>query len=191
MHGDGSVAGMTRTRMALILTTTGLAALLGLSACGGAAGPAPAVTAATTDGGTDLAALADDAFTLEAVGLQAGLEPAPDPSAAAAAGGKATRAGGVRKLLRGNTLHGEMTLQRKKGVTTVLVQRGTVTAVDGAGLTVKSTDGFTATWTFGDKVRVVKDKKKLERGAVAVGAQVGVAGAKDGENGTARLIVLQ
>lgn len=177
--------------MALILTTTGLAALLGLSACGGAAGPAPAVTAATTDGGTDLAALADDAFTLEAVGLQAGLEPAPDPSAAAAAGGKATRAGGVRKLLRGNTLHGEMTLQRKKGVTTVLVQRGTVTAVDGAGLTVKSTDGFTATWTFGDKVRVVKDKKKLERGAVAVGAQVGVAGAKDGENGTARLIVLQ
>ena len=51
-----------------------------------------------------------------------------------------------------NTLHGEAVVQTKDGGTkTVAVQRGEVTAIDGDSMTVKSTDGFTMTWTFGDE----------------------------------------
>ena len=42
--------------------------------------------------------------------------------------------------------------------------------------------------TYGDKLKVVQDKKKVDLAAVKVGAQVGVAGARDGEATTARLL---
>lgn len=154
---------MTRTRMALTFTTLGLAGLLSLTACGAAA-PAE--------------------LTAEAIALQAfEQEAAPAPSTA-------VRGGAARKLLRKNTLHGEMTVQGKDGVRTVVVQRGEVTAVDATTLTVKSSDGFALTWTLGDKLKVVQDKKKVEASAVKVGAAVGVAGAEDGTATTARLVVI-
>lgn len=165
---------MTRTRMALTFTTLGLAGLLSLTACGGAA-----------------ADVSDEAYALQAVGLETGLEqaaPAPSAGPAAAASGKRDRA--ARKLLRKNTLHGEITVQGKDAVRTVVVQRGTVTAVDAGTLSVKSSDGFALTWTLGDKLKVVQDKKKVEASAVKVGAAVGVAGAKDGTVTTARLVAI-
>jgi hypothetical protein len=154
--------------MALTLTTLGLAGLLSLTACGG--GVAPDVS--------------DEAYALQEVGLATGLEAAP----AASAGPGKVRA--ARKFLRKNTLHGEMTVQGKNGVRTIVVQRGTVTAVDANTLAVKSSDGFALTWTLGDKLRVVQDKKKAEASAIKVGAVVGVAGAKDGDATTARLVAI-
>jgi hypothetical protein len=131
---------MTRTRIALSLTTLGLAGLLGLSGCGvtpAAAGPAPSVSASA----------------------------APK-----------VKHPGAAKFLRKNTLHGEVTVQGKDGVRTVVVQRGTVTAVDAKSVSVKSSDGFTLTWTFGEKLRVVQDKKKAEPTAIKQGAEIGVVG---------------
>ena len=98
------------------------------------------------------------------------------------------RPGAAKRLLRRNTLHGELTVQTRQGVTTVLVQRGEVTAATATGFTVKSTDGFTLTWVFGEKVKVRKDKADAERSAIAAGAQVAVAGAKAGAAATARLV---
>ena len=177
---------MTRTRMALTLSTLGLAGLLGLSACGAAAdtglGAAPAAEAAD---------FSDEATALQTVGFETGLEVAPAPSAsstAAAPQGKVKKRIAARKFLRKNTLHGEITVQGKDGVRTIVVQRGTVTAVTAGGLTVKSTDGFVLTWTFGAKLRVVQDKKTVQTTALKVGAEVGVAGAKDGDATSARLI---
>jgi hypothetical protein len=161
---------MTRTRMALILTILGLS---GLTACG--AGPAPADVTA-------------EAAALEAVGLQAPAAPAPSASVSAKANGKGRPA--VRRYLRKNTLHGEVTVQGKDGVRTVVVQRGTVTAVSGTQLSVRSADGFALTWTLGDKVRVRQDKAKADVSAVKTGARVGVAGAKEGSATTARLVVV-
>ena len=66
-----------------------------------------------------------------------------------------------------------MTVQGKDGVKTIVVQRGTVTAVSGGQVSVKSSDGFALTWTLGDKVRVVQDKKKVEASAVKTGAEIG------------------
>lgn len=166
------IPGMTRTRIALTLTTLGLAGLLSLTGCGGGAAPD----------------VSDEANALQQVGLVTGLEEAaPAPSAGAATREKARAA---RKLLRKNTLHGEVTVQGKDGVRTVVVQRGVVTAVDAKTFGVKSSDGFILTWTLGDKLKVVQDKKKVEASAVKAGATVGVAGAKDGGSTTARLVVL-
>jgi hypothetical protein len=149
---------MTRTRIALSLTTLGLTGALGLTACGAPASSAQA----------------------------AGLERA-EPSASAAAG---QRAPAARKLLRKNTLHGEMTVQGKDGVRTIVVQRGAVTAVDAKSVSVKSTDGYALTWALGDQLKVRQDKKKVEPDAVRVGTKVAVAGARDGEAVTARLILI-
>jgi hypothetical protein len=86
----------------------------------------------------------------------------------------------ARAYLRKNTLHGEVAVKGKDGTRTIVVQRGTVTATDDKTLSVKSTDGFTLTWTKGDKLKV--------KGTLKTGAQVGVAGRKDGDATVARLV---
>jgi hypothetical protein len=163
--------------MALTLTTLGLAGLLSLTACSGGA---------PVD-------VSDEAYALQAVGLETGLEqaaPAPSASAAGRADRNGVRRPAVRKYLRENTLHGEMTVQGKNGVRTIVVQRGTVTAVDAGTLSVKSSDGFALTWTLGEKLKVVQNREKVDAGAVKVGAAVGVAGDKDGTATTARLVAI-
>jgi hypothetical protein len=174
---------MTRTRMALILPAVGLAGVLGLAGCGAAA-PTPSD-------------VADEAAALQQVGFDTGLQAAPSPSASASSDAK-SKAGNrgkgrkaVRKYLNKNTLHGEVTVQGKDGTKTILVQRGSITAVSGSSLTVKSTDGFTLTWKLADKARIVQDKKKVEVSALKTGEQVGVAGTKDSSSDNARLVAVK
>jgi hypothetical protein len=169
--------------MALILPTLGLAGVLGLAGCG---------AAASTPSG-----LADEANALAQVGFDTGLQGTPAPSASASAGASSQvgkREAGrkaVRKYLRKNTLHGEVTVQGKDGTKTIVVQRGSVTAVNGGSLTVKSTDGYTLTWTLAGKATIVQNKKKVEATALKAGEQVGVAGTKDGSADDARLIAVK
>jgi hypothetical protein len=96
----------------------------------------------------------------------------------------------IRKYLRKNTLHGDITVQGKDGVKTIVVQRGTVTAVTSTGVSVKSTDGFALTWTFGDKLRLVQDRKAVPTSALKTGQEIGVAGTRDGDVTKARLIAI-
>jgi hypothetical protein len=166
---------MTRTRIALTFTTLGVAALLGLSGCGAA------TSAAAAD-------VSDEAYALQAVGLDTGLEAAPSPAASKA---PAAHRKAIRQYLRKNTLHGEVTVKGKDGATTIVVQRGTVTAVTSTGVSVKSTDGFAQSWTFGDKLRVVQDKKTVQTSALKTGAEIGIAGTKDGGKDSARLIAVK
>jgi hypothetical protein len=177
VHGAATILRMTRTRVALTLSTLGLAGLLGLTGCG----------LTTHQVAATAADLSDEAYALQSVGV----DPAADPSPAAspAPGGGHRRA--IRKYLRKNTLHGEVTVQTKDGPKTIVVQRGTVTAVTSTGVSVKSTDGFAATWAFGDKVKVVQDKKPVATSALKTGEAVGVAGTKDGRTDTARLVVIK
>jgi hypothetical protein len=164
---------MTRTRISRTVITLGLTALLGLTACAaapgaaGAGGPAPAVPAAATAPSAPSTNKADKADRAD----------------------KVRTGGAARKLLRRNTLHGELTLQTRKGVHTVVVQRGTVTAVTATTLTVTSTDGSAQIWTVTGAVRIRKDQKKADRSALTDGATVRVTGARAGATTTARLIV--
>ncbi|GAB3950348.1 hypothetical protein [Micromonospora vulcania] len=189
-------------------TTSLLAAVaLGVSGCGAAeVASQPAreaaveVAAAMGVEGQALAAMGFDANDLD---VQTVAAPAPSGSAAPDASpsvqDKAKQKRGeefrkrrqARVLLRKNTLHGEAVVQTKDGGTqTVAVQRGEVTAIDGNSMTVKSTDGFTMTWTFGDDLRVVERRASVQPSDVKVGTTLGVAGAKDGDKGVARLILI-
>jgi hypothetical protein len=177
---------MTRTRIALTLCTLGLAGLLGLTGCGVGAGTTTAAAQAAAD-------VTDEATALQAVGFNTGLAADPSPSASTApdsATPRKDRRMAIRKYLRKNTLHGDITVQGKDGVKTIVVQRGTVTAVTSTGVSVKSTDGFALTWTFGDKLRLVHDRKAVPTSALKTGQEVGVAGTRDGDATKARLIAI-
>jgi hypothetical protein len=158
------------------------AALSGLVVVAGCGQPAErrAVETTVEAAGTEEAALAAMGFDVAQV--------AAEPSAGAGPGreGRAHRRP-LRVLLHRNVLHGEAVVQTKDGPRTVVVQRGTVTAVDAAKITVKSSDGFTLTWTLGDPLRVVEHRRTIQPSDVTVGAEVGVAG----PTGTARLIVIR
>lgn len=178
--------------MALTLTALGLSAVLGLAGCGVGATETP--RAASGDP-VALGDLADEAYALRAVGFETGLEGAPAPSAAASAPGdrgdkREGRRHAGRRFLRKNILHGEMTVQGRDGVRTIVVQRGTVIAADGRTVSVKSADGFALTWTYGDRTRVVQDRKKAQLSVVTAGAEIGLAGTRQGTATTARLIVV-
>lgn len=182
---------MTRTRVALTLSTLGLAGLLGLSGCGLTSHQvANQASAAAAD-------LSDEATALQTVGLDTTTAGEVSPAASTAAGAspaaktRAEHRRAIRKYLRKNTLHGEVTVNGKDGVKTIVVQRGTITAVTSTSVSVKSTDGFAATWTFGDDLKLVQDKKKVETSALKAGEAIGVAGTKDGSTDTARLAVIQ
>ena len=74
----------------------------------------------------------------------------------------------------GDLQHGQFTVSAADGKATVMtVQRGTVTAASGTSVTVKSDDGFTATYA-------VDDSTRGRSGAVAKGDTVLVVAQKDG-----------
>ncbi|MEU7608976.1 hypothetical protein [Micromonospora sp. NPDC049204] len=186
-------------------TTALLAAVaLGVTGCGAAeVASQPArdaavdVAAALGVEGQALTAMGFDPDELDVRTVAAPATPTPGASPTAKDKARDKRGEEWRKrhqarvLLRRNTLHGEAVVKAKDGGTqTVTVQRGEVTAINGDSMTVKSTDGFTLTWSFGDDLRVVERRATVQPSEVKVGATVGVAGAKDGDKGVARLILI-
>jgi hypothetical protein len=170
--------------------------LLGLAGCARDEGSGTVTDEAMTE-------LSWEAQALESIGFApADLAPAglavadPAPTVSAGPDRKGERHDGIRRHKRlrfafgRNLLHGEAVVQTTEGVKTVVVQRGTITAIDASSVTVKSADGYTLTWTFGDPVHVVEHRTSVQPSELAVGATVGVAGAKNGDQTTARLIVV-
>ena len=168
----------------VVLAAAAVVGLAGLAACGSPGlAQYPAAPPST-------ASLTPEASALTAVGFtSADLAPAADPSPSAS-GAAHPRAGKLRRELGRHVEHGEVVVQTKKGDQTVDVQRGTVTAVTGSSVTVKSADGFTETWAFGSPLRVVKDRAAAQTSDVRTGVTVGVAGIKNGSTVTANLIVI-
>ncbi|HET8662444.1 MAG TPA: hypothetical protein VFM55_26125 [Micromonosporaceae bacterium] len=183
----------------------GMLAVLGVAACG--VGPARQATGSggVTDSIEVTADLPAEAMALAAMGFDeadlvaAGVGAAPAPSGRPEAGpsGDARADGwrkrhGMRVFLRRNVLHGEAVVQARDGTTrTVVVQRGTVTAVDDTTITVRSADGYTLTWTFGDPLHVVEHRTSIKPEELAAGAQVGVAGVREGDRVVARLVLVR
>jgi hypothetical protein len=179
--------GMTRLGFVAVVA----AGLLGLAACDR--------TGADGAGAADVTEMSWDAQALESLGIAAEELPeafavAADPAPTASAkpgkdGDRHRRWKRVRFPFR-NVLHGEAVVQTEEGTKTVVVQRGEVTAITATSVTVKSTDGFTLTWTFSDQLRVFERRNQIQPSAVAVGARIGVAGEKQAAGPVARLIVL-
>jgi hypothetical protein len=93
---------------------------------------------------------------------------------------------GVRRSQGGAMEHGELTVRTKTGDRVIDVQRGQVSAVSATSVTVRSTDGFTATYTVGSasKVRVRKNASTIAN--VHTGDNVAVAATKSGNTNTLR-----
>ncbi|MEH1030672.1 hypothetical protein V6W11_23265 [Micromonospora profundi] len=191
---------MPRWGLATATTSLLAAVALGASGCGAAEVASPPardaaveVAAALGVEGQALTAMGFDADDLDTQPVAAPASPSPTTAEKARPkrGEEWRQRRQARVLLRKNTLHGEAVVQTKDGGTrTVAVQRGEVTAIDGNSMTVKSTDGFTMAWTFGEDLRVVQRRTTVQPSEVKVGAKLGVAGAKDGDKGVARLILI-
>jgi hypothetical protein len=135
------------------------------------------------------------AAALTGVALAADNNPSPSPQAttsAAAAGHDGSRAG-VAKLrqLGKRVLHGEFVVQAKAGDKTVDTQLGVVTAASTTSVTVKSSDGYTQTWTLGADSRIRADKKAGTAADLTVGATVRLLGPKSGGGATVALAVVR
>ena len=89
-----------------------------------------------------------------------------------------------------NVLHGEAVVKTKDGDVTVVVQRGEVTAISSGSVTVKSSDGFTLTWSFHPELRVIERRAAIQPSEIKAGAHIALAGPKSGDKPQARLIVL-
>jgi len=195
-----------RTRVALLVVTrvvlVAAVGVLGLAGCarGGSAGGS--VGGGDQVATEDLTELSWEGQALESIGFSAtDLAPLaapaaaePSPGATASPDPKDGQRPGRHKRLRfafgKRMLHGEAVVQTDDGVKTVVVQRGTVTAIDATSVTVKSSDGFTLTWTFGNPIHVVEHRRQVQPNALAAGATVGVAGTRNGDAVVARLIVV-
>jgi hypothetical protein len=186
-----------RTRMALGVLLATAVAIVGLAGCARVNGRAGSGDANAANA-ADVTELSWDAQALESIGFSpdemvpvAALSDSATPSPQA--GDKARMLRKFKRLrfaFSKNVLHGEATIQTDEGVKTVVVQRGTVTAIDSTSITVKSSDGFTLTWTFGNPIHVIEHRTTVQPNSVKVGETVGVAGAKDGSGTVARLILI-
>jgi hypothetical protein len=190
-----------KLRIALATTALGVVALLGVSACGQLGNAASG--AAATDLSPEASALAALGFSNDDLVPVADTSPSPDatgtpaPAASGRAGKKSAQANRpllrrltIRRALARNVEHGEMVVQTKDGDKTIDVQRGTVTAISSTTVTVKSADGFSETWTFGNPIHVVEHRTTVQPSNVTTGETVGVAGTKSNGNLTASLLVI-
>jgi hypothetical protein len=158
---------MKRTKVALVAGTAALA-LAGIGggvafATGsGSAAPSPQITTAAS--------------------VTSGAAPSATASSAAAAKPKAKR---FRNVLA-RTEHGEVTLRSKTGDKVFDLQRGVVTTVSSTSVTVKSKDGFTATYAVGSGAKVRKQKQASAIADVHTGDRVGVLALRSGSTDTLR-----
>ena len=96
--------------------------------------------------------------------------------------------GGAFPFNVGDALHGQVVVAKSGGGTqTILIQKGQVTAVSATSLTVKSSDGFTATYAVTGDTAVDGDKGRIS--AVAQNADVVVSAVQDGGTDTAQSIL--
>lgn len=166
-------------------------------AIGGAAGGAVAggFTVASAVSGAHAPASTVTGTELSAAELTAAADPATpiDPAtiskltAASTSGSGATGATPapedrreLRNRLARRVMHGEFVVRGKDGKPVdLLLQRGEVTAATTTSITLKSPDGFTATYPVGDKSRVRVDGQKSSIESVKVGNKAGVVVRKD------------
>jgi hypothetical protein len=92
-----------------------------------------------------------------------------------------------RRALLARALHGEATLGGEKH-RVVAFQRGVVQEVSATSLTVKSEDGFTATYVLNGDTKVHKQGDKSTISAIKSGDHVRVLALKDGSTLTAKAV---
>jgi Domain of unknown function (DUF5666) len=114
---------------------------------------------------------------------------APSASADKARAGLAGRGAGWRHALGRRVLHGEVTVQTREGVKTLVMARGEVTALSGTAITVKSSDGVSTEFRIDGDTRYGFRNEPAPNAELKVGDTAFVAGEKVGGAAVARRVV--
>lgn len=80
----------------------------------------------------------------------------------------------VRRGMMRDVLHGSLTVATDDGTAVVDVQRGEITAASATSVTVRSSDGFVATYAIGADTSVRRDRDSATGADLAVGDTVRV-----------------
>jgi hypothetical protein len=96
---------------------------------------------------------------------------------------------GLRHGLGRRVLHGEVTIQTRAGVKTIVMARGEVTALSGDAITVKSSDGVQTSFGIDADTRYGFRNQTGPSAELKVGEDAFVAGEKSGDRAVAKRIV--
>lgn len=96
---------------------------------------------------------------------------------------------GPEGFLGGRVLHGQATVRTPDGDKVFSMQNGTVSALGGSSVTVRSTDGFTRTYTVDGGTRIVLDGDEGALSSLDSGDRVRVIGVQDGDDWTAKAVL--
>jgi hypothetical protein len=99
------------------------------------------------------------------------------------------RGGGWRHALGRRVLHGEVTLETREGVKTLVLARGAVTALSKDAITVKSSDGVETSFAIDGDTRYGFRNQPAPSAELKVGEDALVIGEKSGDRATARRVV--
>ena len=143
--------------------------------------------------------LATGGLALVLAGTGAGVATAHTSTPTPAAPGTATPAApthqtnpaqhpGHHKGQLGRAEHGEFTVHTKTGDKVLDTQRGVVTAVNAESVTVKSAEGFSATYTLNPATKVHKGKQTATTAQITTNDRVRVQADKTGTTDTATRI---
>jgi hypothetical protein len=97
--------------------------------------------------------------------------------------------GGWRHALGRRVLHGEVTVQTKDGVKTLVMAYGQVTVLSKDAITVKSSDGVETSFKLAGDTRFGFRNEPAPSAELKVGEDAFVAGEKSGASTTARRVV--
>jgi hypothetical protein len=99
------------------------------------------------------------------------------------------RGAGLRHGLGRRVLHGEMTIETREGVKTVVLARGEVTALSGNAITIKSPDGVETSFGIDGDTRYGFRNEPAPNAELKVGEDAFVAGEKSGDRALAKRVV--
>jgi hypothetical protein len=99
------------------------------------------------------------------------------------------RSGGWRHALGRRVLHGEVTVQTREGVKTLIMARGQMTALSKDAITIKSADGVQTSFDINGDTRFGFRNEPAPSAELKVGEDALVAGEKSGGRATARRVV--
>jgi hypothetical protein len=99
------------------------------------------------------------------------------------------RGGGWRHAPGRRVLHGEVTVQTREGVKTLVMARGQVTALSGDAITVRSSDGVETSFGIDGATRFGFRNQPAPSAELKVGQDALVAGEKSGGRATASRVV--
>lgn len=97
--------------------------------------------------------------------------------------------GGELGLFRGHVLHGQATVQTPDGTEVDSMQDGSITSLAGSTVTVRSTDGFTRSYTVDKDTRIVLDGEDGALSSLKRGDKVHVMAVQDGDAWDARALL--